>query len=138
MTTYRKAFIDGLDKLKRLVHRQTGALLMETTVSIVVFALVGTAVLTGASIVSTSGAETERQSVAENIGRNQMEYSAAQPYQAAPFNYLAVPVPAGYAVQALAVEAIAGDPNIQKIIVIITFDGNELLTLETYRTDSQL
>ena len=138
MNTYRKAFTGGLDKLKRLVCKQTGALLMETTVSIVVFAAVGTAVLTGTSIVRRSGAETERQSVAENIGRNQMEFAAAQPYQVAPSNYLAVPVPAGYAVQVLAVEAVAGDPNIQKIIVIITFDGNELLTLETYRTDSRL
>lgn len=138
MTTYRKAYLNGLDFLKRLAQKQTGALLLETTVSVVVFALVGTAVLTGASIVSTSGAETDRQSVAENIGRNQMEYSAAQPYQPAPYNYQLVPVPTGYAVQAVAVEAIVGDPNIQKIIITVTFDGSELLTLETYRTDNQL
>ena len=138
MTTYRKAFIDGLGILKRLAFRQSGALLLETTVSVVVFAAVGTAVLTGVSIVSTSGAQTERQSVAENIGRNQMEFAAAQPYEAAPFNYLLVPVPDGYAVQVSAIEAIPGDPNIQKIIVTVTFDGDHLLTLETYRTDSQL
>ena len=41
MTTYRKAFINGLDILKRLVYRQTGSLLLETTISMMVFDLVG-------------------------------------------------------------------------------------------------
>ena len=67
--------------LRVLSQDSTGTILLETAVASIVFALVGTAVLSGMSTMYDSGSLTEAQSVAENLARNQMEFVFNQPYR---------------------------------------------------------
>ena len=55
--------------------------MLETVVAVVIFTLVGTAVLAALSTAHTSGARTESQSIAENLARNQMEDAFCRAYQ---------------------------------------------------------
>ena len=52
---------------------------IETILVVLIFSLVGGAVLRGISGTHSSGTRTENQSVAENIARNQMEYAFSLP-----------------------------------------------------------
>jgi len=122
-------------KIYGLTGVESGALLVETVVAVMVFTAVGTAVLTGLSTSQTSSGKTERQSIAENIARNQMEYVASLPYQPPPHTYPSVGVPAGYSVTAQAIEDVPGDTNIEKVVVTINFEGQVILSLETFRTN---
>jgi hypothetical protein len=101
-----------------------------------VFALVGTAVLSGLSVMHKTGALVEGHSVAENVARNQMAYVFTLPYQDWPATYATMPaqVPNGYSVTALAEEYVVGDPDLQKVVVTAARDGDSILTLETVRS----
>ena len=68
-------------QLRTLAGDCRGALLLETVIAIMVFSLVGVAVLGGLSTAYTSGAKTEVQSVAENLARNQVESIFSGPYR---------------------------------------------------------
>jgi hypothetical protein len=61
------------DRLGAVAGDSKGTILLETVIATIVFALVGTAVLAGLSTMYRSGSITEKQSVAENVARNQME-----------------------------------------------------------------
>lgn len=127
----------GLTALPRLGKRNRhdrGALLIETVVAVLVFSLVGTAVLSGLSTTHISGAKTERQSVAENIVRNQLEHMFSRPYQEPPSSYPTITVPEGYGVTCTAEEYVLGDPDVEKVVVTVTFNGREVLVLETLRS----
>ncbi len=106
---------------------------METVVATLVFALVGTAVLSGVSTAHTSGARTERQSKAENIARDQMEYVYSLPYVAPPAAYPAVETPPGYTVEAASEEYVTGDADISRVVVTVRHGGIDTLVLETLR-----
>jgi len=58
-----------------------GSLLLESMIAITVFAVVGGAVLSGTSTALSTGSIIERQSVAEEITRNQMDSVFNQSYQ---------------------------------------------------------
>lgn len=111
-----------------------GVLLMETLMAVMVFALVGSAVLSGLSTARISGSVTERQSVAENIARNQIAYVFSLPYQDPPSSCPTISVPTGYAVTCATEEYIVSDPNLERVAVTVSFDGAQLLVLETLRT----
>ena len=110
-----------------------GSLILEVLMAVVVFAVVGTAVLSGVSIAQISGSKLETQSTAENLARNQMESVFTQPYQPAPYTYTSVQLPPGYAAGAQAEEFVTGDGDIQRVIVTVSLDGQDILILETLR-----
>ena len=126
--------------LKRLATDAKGSLLLETVIAVLVFTLVGAATLSGLSITQIAGALIEEQSAAENIGRNQMEYIMTLPYQAPPSSYPTLAVMPGYNLTAEAqeesVEGAPPDPNLQKIVVTVTRDGEEILVLESFRANA--
>lgn len=119
--------------IARGAGRQGGSILLETAVALLIFSLVGTAVLSGLSAAAVSTRMTGAQGVVENIARNQMEYMFSLPYQAPPSFYPAVSVPPGYAVSCEAEEYVAGNPNIERVVVTVTEDGIERLVLTTLR-----
>lgn len=116
-----------------LVFKQGGSFIIESTIAVMVFGLIGAAVLVGVSTIHISGNKIEAQAVAENVARNQMEEVFSQPYQAPPAAYQSVATPLGYSVTAQAEEYIVGETDIEKVVVIVSRDGRELLTLETLR-----
>ncbi len=108
---------------------------MEAVVGVAAFSLVGTAVISGLSTTQISSARAERQSIAENLGRNQMESVFSEPYSEPPSSYTSVPAPPGYGVTAVADEYVPGDTTIEMIIVTVTHGGADVLVLETLRAD---
>ena len=111
-----------------------GGFLLETVVAVAIFTLVGTAAVSGLSMTQTTGAKAEVRSIAENVSRNQMEYLFSLPYQLPPSWYPTVTPPAGYSVSAEAQEYVPGDSNVEKVVVTVTRDGQDLFILETMRT----
>ena len=101
-----------------LARESAGSMLLETVVAVMVFGLVGTAVMGGLGTVNISGAKTESQSIAENIARNQMEYLFSQPYrepQQTP--HPTISVPTGYSVSTTLdfADTVNPDPEIEKM-----------------------
>ncbi len=117
----------------KLVQGNNGALLVETIIAVLVFSIVGSAVLVGLSTTHTSGARTKSQSTAENIARNQMEYMFSLPYQDPPSTCPLVEAPEGTTVTCTIEEYVLGDPNIEKVVVTVTSNGQEQLSLESLR-----
>ena len=113
---------------------ERGGLLLEAVVSITLFTIVGTAVLSGLSTAHISSARFESQSVAENLARNQMEHLFSLPYEPPPSSYPGVATPQGYTVTATVVEYVPGDPLIEKVVVEVLQGGRSVLVLETLRT----
>ena len=122
-----------------LVSDCRGGMFIETILVVIIFSVVGTAVLSGISGTRSSGARTERQGFAENIARNQVEYIFTLPYQEPPSTYPSIDLSgqdfAGYAVsgQAIVDPDADGDPNIERVLVTVSFGGEEALSLETLR-----
>ena len=117
----------------KLVQGNNGVLLVETVIAVLVFGLVGAAVMSGLATTHRSGFKIEVQSNAESIARNQMEYVFSLPYQEPPYFYPTVIAPQGYGVTSEAREHINNDPNIEEVIVTVTFEGEPKLVVETMR-----
>jgi hypothetical protein len=108
--------------------------MLETMVAMMVLSLVATSAVAGLSGARTLGAGIEAHSIAENIGRNQMEYVFSLPFQEPTSVYPSIAdLRPGYGVSAVAEEFIPGDSNIEKLVVTVTGQGRNILVLETLR-----
>lgn len=110
-----------------------GSMLLETAVAVLVFGIVGTAVMVGIRAAHSSGELIENRATAEVIARNQMENVFNQAYLPPPASYPSIIVAPMYTVSANASEYVSGDTNIEKLTVLVTYDGRNLLALETLR-----
>ena len=119
--------------LAALARGTDGALLMETLIAVTVFSMLGAAVLSGLSTAHRSTANTEDQSVAESIARNQMEQVFVDAYLDPPASYTPVATPPGYSVTVDAQEFVVADPNVAKIIVTVFRAGQQVLVVESLR-----
>ena len=123
--------------LRFLVRDSTGSILLETVVASIVFAMVGTAVLSGLSTMYASGNLTEAQSMAENLARNQMEFLFSQPYrEPQQANYPTISgVPTDYSVTTTVEYASISlpDPEVAMIAVTARHLGQNTLTLKSLR-----
>ncbi len=113
------------------------ALLVETVIAVTVFVTVITISMVGISTAHKVSARTERQAIAENIARNQMEYVFSLDYVPPPTPYPATTTPAGYnaTIQSAYLADFVDDPDIERITVEVTRNGEEVLSLETLRTN---
>ena len=109
--------------------------MLETVVAVVIFTLVGTAVLAALSTAHTSGARTESQSIAENLARNQMEDAFCRAYQEPDSTYPSIAPRVGHTVVAEARKYAGYDPaKGQEIVVTVSRDGEAVMILVTLRT----
>lgn len=115
-------------------RRERGGILVEVLAAVALFGIVGSAVATGLSTSQISTRVVERQSVAERVARNQMEYVFSLPYQGPPSTYPSVGAPSGFSVTAQAQEYVVGDPTIEKVVVTVSWQGQDVLVLETLRS----
>ena len=124
--------------LKWLVGDCRGSPMVETIVAMTIFAVVGAAVLGGASTARRTGARIEITAIAESIARNQMENLFSLAYRDPNLSYAtstsAIALPTGFGVTAVTQEQVAGDTNVERVVVTVTHDGEVVLTLETLRT----
>jgi type II secretory pathway pseudopilin PulG len=112
-----------------------GSLLLESTIAITVFAVIGGAVLSGTSTALSTGSIIEGQPVAEELARNQMESVFNESYQEpAGSPYATIVPPARYAVTVAADEYLSGDVDIEMVVVTVSRDSQSIMVLETLRT----
>ena len=138
-------------RFRRVAQDSNGFVLLESIMAITIFAALGTALMVGIRTANISGDVVEKQSVAEKLGRNQMEYVFTQGYLPPPASYVtldqaldvAFTVDTGYSVTAEAVAltapefdlSIVNDTNVENVVVTIYRDSKTVLVLETLRTN---
>ena len=131
-----------LARLRFVALDSRGGLLLETVVAIIVFSLIGTTVLVGVSTARRSGDIVDAQSIAENVARNQMEYTFSRAYKAPPLSYASISdlpgndfnVPTGFTVTATAIlRSGSTDPDLETVRVTVNHLGEQVLVVETIR-----
>ncbi len=126
-----------LSALRVPFQDSTGSILLETVVASIIFAMVGTAVLSGLSTMYASGNLTEAQSVAENLARNQMEFVFDQSYREPQQDAYQIigDVPEHYSVTTTVAYANVSspDPEVELIKVTASHRGKNTLSLESLR-----
>ncbi len=129
-------------RLRTVALESRGGLLLETVVAIIVFALIGTTVLVGVSTARRSGEIVDKQSIAENVARNQMEYVFSRAYKAPPLSYASISdlpgndfkVPSGFTVTATAIlRSGIVDPDVETVRVTVSHLGEQVLVVESIR-----
>ena len=158
MRYVRQSLATTLNRIFALLQESRGVVLVESVVAITILAAVGTAVLMGVRTAHTASDVVKVHSNAETLARNQMEYAFAQTYCKedvecvpldAPGAYVSIEdsldilftVKDGVTVTAQAVKYTEGDPDIvtdkdiQKVVVTITQDGQDVLVLNTLRVN---
>ena len=134
---------------RALFLESRGTALLETVIALTIFAALGTALLMGVRAAHISGDVIERNSIAENLARNQMEYVFDQPYLSPPASYVSIAdavdvsytVEPGFSVTAQALAFTDGDPsivndtNLEKVLVTVSEGGQSVLSLDTLRAN---
>lgn len=124
-------------QLRWLAEDCKGSLLLETVIAMMIFALVGVAVLAGLSTVYSSGAKTEEQSVAENLARNQVEAIFSGPYREpnqTPYATI-TGIPTNYSLSSSVdfEDAVDPDPEVETVSVTASHNGQDIISLNTLR-----
>lgn len=122
--------------LTRFCRQEQGVGLAETLIAIAIMALTIVALLSAFSTGTLALSKGETKTTAENLARNQMEVTKSQTYLVAPASYPVItPVPATYALSALAEPVSGRDSRIQKVTVTVQRNGNVVFTLEGLKLD---
>jgi hypothetical protein len=78
--------------------------------------------------------EADLDFTTSNIARDQLESIHNAYYMAHPATYPSVPVPDTYTVTARTAAVEGANPNIEKVVVTVSKDGQVELVVETYKT----
>ena len=84
----RRALSVARGRLRSLVAHARGALLLETIMAVGVLAIISAGSATGLTLVSRARTRIERDSTAEYVARNQMEYVFSLGYKTPVYNLL--------------------------------------------------
>ena len=132
-------------RLHSLVGHACGAILLETIMAVGVLAIISAGTATGLSLVSQARTRIERDSIAEYVARNQMEYIFSLGYKNPLYTYSTGTVPAGivtstpsgYTVTAhtTSTDSFPGDADLTKIVVTVSRGSEVILVIETLRTN---
>ena len=90
----RRALSVARGRLRSLVAHARGALLLETIMAVGVLAIISAGSATGLTLVSRARTRIERDSTAEYVARNQMEYIFSLGYKTPVYTYSTSTVPA--------------------------------------------
>lgn len=121
-----------LGKLKARVQDQRGLSLAEAVVAV---AIVGVAVVEFVSALSAGSIavrEGDQEAIAQRLARTQLEYIKSCPYDT---SYSTIDEPEGYVIYVGVNATPDSDADIQKITVNISRDGEQILTVETYKVN---
>ena len=128
LSHYRKYF-------KQTLHSERGIALTEALVTMGITGIVTVAFLASMSSTSKAVMVSEERVTSENLAKSQMEYIKSQVYsEENPPSYYELPagdIPENYDI------VISGnqvDDGLQKLTVIVTYDGVGAFHLESYRT----
>ena len=117
------------------VQDQRGLGLVESLAAVAILGTAVVAFIVALSAGSIAVREQNQEVVAQSLARTQLEYVKGLSYDIT--SYPTVNTPEGYAIS-VEVSAIAeadGDTDIQKIMVTISREGEDILTVEDYKVN---
>ena len=122
-----------------LIKSETGFSLIETLIGLVIFGLIGIAILSCLAASSRSNIINSNLTQAESLARSQMEYIQQQQYinDANPV-YQTITTPTDYSFvtpRAARVGDSGNDIYLQKITVSVQHDNNTLFTITDYKVN---
>jgi prepilin-type N-terminal cleavage/methylation domain-containing protein len=116
------------------MKNEKGFALIELLVSITLLGVIAASLYSALSVATVGSVNTDVQLGAQNWAELQMEYVKNQPYNT---TYSPTPIPADFPDFVTTINAThipsRDDNNIQKITVVITYQGKTPATLEGYK-----
>jgi hypothetical protein len=130
--------------LIQTVKGERGLALTEALVTMAITGLVITAYLFSMSTTSKAVIVSQQLVTAENLAKSQIEYVRSQPYDEAnnPPEYVGLPagdIPDGFTIITIPErldpkgDGFTTDDGLQKLVVVVNYDGVEAFRLEDYR-----
>jgi len=118
------------------IGKQKGFGLVESLIAVAILGSTVFMLLGSLSTGSLSVGILYEETISENIGRMQMEYTKSLAFHSAPYVYQPVTeIPDDYSVTATASSITGRDTNIQKITVEVYRNGERTHTLEGYKVN---
>jgi len=109
--------------------------LVESLVAVAILGTAVTAFILALSAGSIAVRDNDELLVAQKLVQSQLEYIKSQPYDLTGANYTSIEVPQSYSLSTEVGSVPGTDSDIQKITVIISHDGEELMSVEDYKVD---
>ena len=122
--------MSGIQKAR--LEGERGISLTEVVVAVGIMGVVVLAFISALSTGSIAVREGEQEVVSQRLVQTQLEYIKSCPYNT---TYSTVAVPEGYSVSVEVGTTPDNDTDIQKISVIVSRDGEDILTVEDYKVD---
>jgi type II secretory pathway pseudopilin PulG len=133
--------------IKARLQEEAGIGLVESLAAVAILGTAGVAFVLSLSTGAIAVREGDQETVAQSLARAQLEYVKNYPYSPAPTSYpyvdtydetynpSPITLPEGYAVSVTVstIPQAGGDSDIQKITVIISREGEEILTIADYK-----
>lgn len=119
--------------IKKIIGNERGSLLAETLITVSVFTLIGTAVMTGVSATSSASVRIRDTATADTMASNRLTEILSEPYVNPPYVFQPTEPEPGYTVTAEVLHYIPGDTYIARIVVKVYRDGAEVAKLESIR-----
>ena len=124
-----------LARVKVLVQDQRGLSLTETIIAVAILGITAVAFVYALSTSSVAVREADQELVAQSLARTQIEYIKGCSYNSTATTYPVLDAPERYivSVNVTSIPETGDDPDIQKILVTISRDGANILTVEDYK-----
>jgi len=118
-----------------LVWGERGFGLVETLAAVAILGVVVVAFVVGLSSGAIAVREGNQELVAQSLAQTQLEYVKDYPYDSAATTYPTVDTPEGYSICVEVGSIPDTDTDIQKIMVTISRDEEDILTVEDYKVN---
>jgi len=118
-----------------LVWDERGFGLVETLAAVAILGVAVVAFVGGLSSGTIAVREGNQELVAQSLAQTQLEYVKGYPYDSAATTYLTVHTPEGYSICVEVGSIPDTDTDIQKIMVTISRDEEDILTVEDYKVN---
>ena len=117
------------------IQDQRGLGLAESVVAVAILGVAVVAFVLALATGSIAVRQGDQQLVAQSLARTQLEYIKNYPYAPSVITYPTVDTPEGYSISVEVGLIPDTDTDIQKIMVTISRDGEEILTVENYKVN---
>lgn len=124
-----------LARVKAFFRDQRGLGLAESVVAVAILGVAGVVFVVALSAGSLAVGEHKKEVVAQRLVRSQLEYTKGYPYDPEATTYPMVTVPADYSMSVMVSSVPGTDADIQKITVIVSREGEDLLTVADYKVN---